>query len=264
MTSRRTMRNLWLAWPLLLAAAPAAWAQDVGGLTAFEPPCGPTDMPGYAAIGAAPNIGMWAGRADLGGHIPPGCIPWDLAKSTDVIAVAAQFKHAGPVEDLLARFGAISSLQTIRYWSVTDARWEQLIRRSTALSAANAADARPDFTADELRSGNDLLFLQEENRTSPTVYRMRVTVFSVDSFVIELENISPIRLMLIPLVGRGAFHTVWFLNRLNSEHWGYYAVVGNSGLGGFSSNRKSVINRAVATFRHVAGLPTDQEPPVAP
>ena len=263
MTSRRAMRSLWLAW-LLLTAAPAAWAQDVGGMTAFEPPCGATDMPGYAAIGAAPNIGMWAGRADLGRHIPPGCIPWDLAKSTDVIAVAAQFKHAGPVEELLGRFGAISSMQTIRYWSVTDGRWAQLIRRSMALSAANAADPRPDFTVDELRSGNDLFFLQEENRTSPTVYRMRVTVFSVDSFLIELENINAIRLMLIPLVGPGAFHTASLLNRIDAEHWGYYAVVGNSGLGGFSSNRKSVINRAVATFRHVAGLPTDQEPPVAP
>jgi hypothetical protein len=37
-----------------------------------------------------------------------------------IVALAGSFRHDGDVEDLLRRFGAISALTEIRYWSVID------------------------------------------------------------------------------------------------------------------------------------------------
>jgi hypothetical protein len=51
---------------------------------------------------------------------PPACTGWTARDDGMIVALAGCFRHDGDVEDLLRRFGAISALTEIRYWSVID------------------------------------------------------------------------------------------------------------------------------------------------
>jgi hypothetical protein len=59
--------------------------------------------------------------------------------------------------------------------------------------------------------------------------------------------------------------SVYFLDRESPDVWRYYSIART----GKNSSRLTVghdassINRAVAYFRRLAGIPTDQEPPAA-
>jgi hypothetical protein len=45
--------------------------------------------------------------------------------------------------------------------------------------------------------------------------------------------------------------------------WGYYGLWGIRAGALTSGHEASSVNRALAFYRHVAGIPTDQEPPAA-
>jgi hypothetical protein len=168
---------------------------------------------------------------------------------------------------LLARFGAVSALPTIRYWSVSDKKWEDLITRASALAGPDPRQHRPDFAPAEMIGGADLFFAQDDNRsTGDVVYRLRVREFAPDRLVVATENISPVRYLLLSLAGAGDLQAVYFLQRLAGEEWGYYSLV-RTGAGASAlaaGHAASYVNRAVAFFRHLAGLPAAQDPPAAP
>jgi hypothetical protein len=214
-------------------------------------------------------VRVWSGGAapTAAGWTPPACTGWRPLPSRALVAVAGRFRHDGGAEGLLARFGAVSSLTGVRYWSVTGGRWEGLFTDAAALSGPDPASRRPDFGAAEVASGANLHLVQDDNRsTGGVVYRMRAREAGPDRLVVETENVGPVRFLLLTLAGPGDLRAVHFLDRLGPGEWGYYGLArtgaGASPLAG--GREASLANRAVALFRHLAGLPPGRGPPPAP
>jgi hypothetical protein len=232
-----------------------------------RPPCDAAPSPAYADPGGLPAVRVWS-AGELGADwIPPACTGWHPLPFRVLVATAGRFRYRGKVEDLLERFGAISTLTTIRYWSITDQRWLRLITDASALEGSDPAKRRPDFSAPEMSTGTELYFAQHDNRsTGDVVYRLRIREIAPDRLVVETENVSTVRYLLVPLAGPGDLQALYFLEYLASGEWGYYSLA-RTGTGAsalLTGHEASYVNRAVALFRHLAGLPTDQEPPAAP
>ena len=214
-----------------------------------------------------PAVRVWTAD-ELGiDWLPPACTGWRALAFRILVAAAGRFHFQGGAEELLARFGSVSTLATIRYWSVSDQRWEQLVTSASALRGPDATLRRPDFRIDEMVGGADLYFAQDDNRsTGDVVYRMRVREIDPDRLALEMENVSTVRYLLIPLAGPGDLQSAYFLERRSPDEWAYYNLA-RTGAGASSltqGHEASYVNRAAALFRHFAGLPTDQEPPAAP
>ena len=191
---------------------------------------------------------------------PPACLGWPAGKSKLVVALAGKFRHEGNADALLARFGTISAMRGLRYWSVTDKAWRVLITHAAALGGR-------DFTPDEMKRGTELYFEEEDSRSSgPVRYRMRVREARPDRIVVETENASPVRGWLVTLFPAGSLRAVYFLQRLDGGTWGLYGLSSTgeeaSALAGVSE--ASYINRAAALYRYFIGVPPDRDPPLAP
>lgn len=232
-----------------------------------QPPCkGSASFTQYALVGEAPIVQTWPDLESARLSVLPGCVIWPTSGSRLIVAVAGRFRSVDDVNGLLARFGAVSNLPSMRYWSVTDRSWRPLVTSSTALVAAMAGQPRGDFTSSELRSGRDLYFSQKDSRgASEAVYRMRARESSAERIVLDTDNVTPIRWWGLTLFGPGDLRSVYILERQEPGIWSYYSltrIAGKSWLSG--DHDKSYINRIVAMYRHLAGIPSDLEPPPAP
>jgi hypothetical protein len=249
----------------LLSLARAALASAAA--LAPVPPCAGPALPAFPALGAPPTVLVWRQDAAAAeSWHPPDCLGSFAAAPAVAVAVAARFR-AAEASAILSRFGAISQLTQIRYWSVTDRQWVNLVTRATALSRPDPKAIRPDFTAAEVASGQPLYFAQRDNRSSaPVVYRMIGRALKPDSFMIEVENVTPVRFYLLPIFPIGGLRVVYLLERAGDESWSYYSLtaVDRRASSLALDNDRSFINRAVAAYRHTAGIQTDQEPPPAP
>jgi hypothetical protein len=250
----------------VLAAVPAALLQVAAAAQGPSPPCGNPAEPAYSAPGEPEHSGTWT-QTDLGDRwVPPACTGWTGTDFKIIAALAARFRGPAGVDQLLARFGSISSQVGLRYWSATEQRWRELITAATAVDGPDRRAPRADFSPAELRSGKDLYFSQRDNRSSgEIIYRMRAIEVSPSRIVITDENVTGIRLLLATLFPPGAVQTVHILERQSDGGWGYYSLTrtrGNSSFltGGFAS---SYVNRAIAFYRHIAGLPGDGAPAAA-
>jgi hypothetical protein len=228
------------------------------------PPCEGTPFPAYSQPGAEPAALIWSAAAQW---TPPPCTGWRKEASEIGIALAGSFRFKGTTDDLLARFGAVSTLSGVRYWSVSDASWRTLIERAAALARPDDALTRADFAVAEMRSGNLLYFSQRDNRTSQDVqYRMRVKTLSPDRLSVEIENASAVRLYVLPLYRPGALQSWFFIDRLAPDLWGFYALARSVDTPRLMPGdaRRSSANRALAFYRHFIGEQTDRDPPLAP
>lgn len=249
---------------LTLLLVPLGGAQ---GVDAPRPPCGTPPLPAYPELGNAPAVRIWTGEELGAGWIPPTCIGWDQFPFRMLVATAGRLPYAGDADGLLARFGAISSLSTVKYWSTSDQGWEDLITHAAALDGLDARRPRPDFRVAEMVGGADLFFALDDNRsTGDVIYRLRVREIGPDRLVVEAENASPVRYLMFPLAGPGDLRFLYFIERWSTTEWGYYSLMGiGTGASRLTIGyQASYVNRAVALFRHLAGLPTDREPPAAP
>jgi hypothetical protein len=78
------------------------------------------------------------------------------------------------------------------------------VTEATALSAPDPGRRRADFTATEMVAGQDLFFAQSDNRSSKeVVFRLRVLEMRPGGLVIQTENVSAVRLLLLTLFGPG-------------------------------------------------------------
>jgi hypothetical protein len=228
-----------------------------------NPPCEAGSGPAYPLPGAPPSTETWRGGAASDWQ-PPVCLGWTGGNFTLLVALAGSFHFAGGADDLLTHFGAPSTFRGIRYWSVTDRRWDTLINDAAALAGPAGPQRRPDFTGPELRAGGDLYYMQSDNRSSgDVVYRMRVLDAARHRMIIETQNQSRVRLFILTLFDPGDLESTYFLEPVAPGIWGYYSVFGirEHMIARLGSSEASYINRAVALFRHTAGIPTDQEPP---
>jgi hypothetical protein len=225
-----------------------------------RPPCGSPPLPAYPTSTSAPTIQS----RTVAGWTPPTCLDWDGPAPTLLVVIAARLHESGGPDALLARFGAISRLAGLRYWSVTAQAWQTLIQDAFAVTDATGTSRREDFRLEELRSGLPLYAAQRDGRSSGIViYRMRVIARTSDRIAVSVVNVSPVRASVVTLFRPGELQATYFLDRLGTDEWGYFGVWGvTTGLftGGHAA---SSINRAAALFRHFVGIPSSQEPPAA-
>jgi hypothetical protein len=79
------------------------------------------------------------------------------------------------------------------------------------------------------------------------------------------SNVSTMCYFLIPILHPGDLQSMYFLDRESDGVWRYYSIVrtGKNANGLIAGNESSSVNRAVAFYRHLVGIPTAQEPPGA-
>jgi len=232
-----------------------------------RPPCGVEPFPAYPALGAPPEITLWTAGGAGGDWTPPSCTAWHRNSATLVVGLAARFHNAPGVDTMLARIGAISSLPGVRYWSVTDKQWNAMFTRASALEGPSPGSLRGDFSAAELRSGRELYFLAADNRSrDDSVSRLRISGAENGRLVIETANLTALHWLFVPFAAPGDVQTWYFLEHETGDSWRFYsltrvlyaspffvAVVPNA----------SYVNRAMAMYRYMTGIPTDRDPPAA-
>lgn len=231
-----------------------------------QPPCGSATFPSYPDVEKSPAVRTWD-RAESGRDwIPPACTGWTETGFTALVVTTARFRHISGIEGLLRRIGAISERVGIRYWSTTHKRWQTLIIDAHALSEAAVDRRRDDFSPGELAEGRSLYFQQEDNLTGKAIYRMRIRKASPDRLVFDTENIDAVRYLFMPIFPSGGIQTTTFLDRESKDVWRYYSIMRTSRNASLLTvgNEASSVNRAVAFYRYLAGIPTDEDPPAAP
>ncbi len=228
------------------------------------PPCGGDVRPAYPDLEHSPALKVWIHSASGEAWAPPECAGWSAPGFSTLVVTTARFRNRGGVDDLRRRLAAISRLKGVRYWSATGKRWETLILDAYALQAADGA-RRADFSPGEIAAGKTVYFHQEDNLTGRAAYRLRIRSVSADRLVFDLENATPIRYLLLTLFDAGEAQGVYFLERESADVWRYYGMartLGNAA-GLMAGHEASLINRAAALYRYLAGIPTDQEPPAS-
>jgi hypothetical protein len=229
------------------------------------PPCGTEPVPFYPALDDSPVVKLWS-KSDLGRDWrPPACTGWAALGFTTLITTVARFRHTSEAEGLLRHIGAISALKGMSYWSTTHKQWQILIVEAYALTGAQAGQHRKNFTPDEMTEGKILYFEQVDNLSGGAVYRMHIAEASASRIVFDVENVSTMRYHFFPLFNPGEMQSIYFLDRESENVWRYYSIVrtGKNASRLAAFNESSEINRAVAFYRQLVGIPTDQEPPRA-
>lgn len=229
------------------------------------PPCGNEPEPPYPGLTDSPAVKFWNRGSLSKGWTPPACTGWTGADFSTLSTTVARFRHASGVAGLLRRIGAISEMEGVRYWSTTHQRWQTLIVEAYAVTGPQGGQRRKDFKPDEMTQGQVLYFQQVDNLSGKAIYRMHIAASTADRLVVDVENVSTMRYFLVPLFRPGEMQTVYFLDREPEGVWSYYSMVrtGKNASSLTTGHEASSINRAVAFYRHLAGLPTDQEPPAA-
>lgn len=236
-----------LAFALLAFISLPAWAQP-------RPPCGAQAAPAPAAPGADPVVATWSKVR----WAPPACLPWREGQFRMVVALAGSFRHDGDAAALLARFGAVSKKKGMRYQSVRDGGWRVLVKDAAALTAPKAGERRADFAPAEMKPGAELFYEETDNRSSaPVVYRMRVLEADGARIVVETENLSPIRAVMVTVFPPRSLRTAYFLERRDARTWAVYGLsaTGEDASTLAAGSAQSYVNRATALYRHYTGQP---------
>jgi hypothetical protein len=233
--------------------------------TGPQPPCGSEPNPPYPNLSESAVVKAWH-KSELGyDWKPPSCTEWGAAGFTTLVTIAARFRYTLDAKELLRRVGAISQLAGMRYWSTTHKQWKTLILEAHAKTGVQPGQPRGDFSPDELNEGKEFYFEQEDNLSGKGTYRMRIAAASTNRLVIDIENVSTMHYLLVPLFRPGEVQSMYFLDRESQDVWRFYSIVRTRTTSNWllTGNESSAINRAVAIYRYMVGIPTDQEPPAA-
>jgi hypothetical protein len=237
----------------------------IGAESGPQPPCGAEAFPPFPTLDTSPTVKVWNASNLEQGWKPPACTEWATSDFSTIVVAAARFRFTAGVDGLRRRIGAVSQTTGIRYWSVTQKRWQKLILDAHASPGPDSDRRRPDFAVDEIAEGRTLFFQQEDNLFGRVTYRMRIRSASTGRLVFDIENTTAIRYLMIPLFQPGELQSVYYLEREAVDVWRYYGIARTRGRAGalIAGHEPSAINRAVASYRHLAGIPTDQEPPAS-
>ena len=228
-------------------------------------PCGGAASPAFAKPDTPPTITvLHANDLDNAKSHYSGCTGWDPAsKATLVVALAGSFRFVGTIDGLLARIGSVSTLSKVQYWSTTSAKWRPVAYAASALTEPNAKSRRNDFLPSEFKKNASFYYWENDSRSGEVIIRVSVRERTTDRAVIVTENITPVRSFFVTLFPPGTIQGAVVLQRMSVHTWGVYLVSrtleGSSGLA--KGHEDSYVNRAVALYRQIAGIRTDQEPP---
>jgi hypothetical protein len=238
---------------------------DAEPQTGPMPPCGMEPIPAYPDVNEQSVVKSWS-KSDLGRDWkPPVCTGWAQVGFTTLVTIAARFPNTSKAEGLLRHIGAISELAGMRYWSTTHKQWRTLILDAYALTDSKHGQRREDFTPHEMKEGSVLYFEQVDNLSGKSIYRMHIIEASASRLVFDVENVSTMRYYFVPIFHAGELQSVYFLDRESDKAWRYYSIVrtGRNANGLIAGNESSSVNRAVAFYRSLIGIPATQEPPAA-
>jgi hypothetical protein len=181
------------------------------------------------------------------------------------LTVASVVTSADSPAVLIERFGAISRLLPVQYWSTTEHKWRPMVSAAAAVVSPDSRLARADFSLAELLAPADRYYSLTDTRSGhAVVYRLRVRSPRAAELTVDIANVDPIKQWGITLYAPGGLHTLYLLQQRSSGTWSYYSItrlLPSSFLAG--GHDKSYINRAVALYRHLVGIPTNTEPPAA-
>jgi hypothetical protein len=211
------------------------------------------------------TVRSWS-KSDFGGDWrPPACTGWAAPGFTTLVTIAARFRDTSDVGGMLRHVGAISELTGIRYWSTGHKEWRTLIVDAYALTDSQSGLRRGDFKPDEMKKAGVLYLEQVDNLSGKAIYRMHIAEASANRLVFAIENVGTVHYHFIPVFHPGEMQSIYFLNRESDSVWRYYSIMrtGKNANQLIAGNGSSLVNRAVAFYRHFAGIPTDQEPPAA-
>jgi hypothetical protein len=232
-----------------------------------QPPCGTDPIPAYPGADNSPTIRFWSESVFGRDWKPPTCTGWSEVGFSSLITTVARFRYTSGADGLLRHVGAISQLEGMRYWSTTHQQWQTLIVDSHAATASRPNQPRQDFAPNEMQEGKVLYFEQADNLSGAASYRMHIAEVSADRLVFDVENVSTMRYFFLTLFHPGEMQSIYFLDRESDDVWRYYSItrIGRnaSRMATGPGHAASSINRAVAFYRSLVGIPTDQEPPAA-
>ena len=258
----KTLAEIRVRWILLVAAVTGvvAMASDKPG----EPACLSGGVPPLYAPLNAPPIAQ-AIRVPTGAAPPAGASCFGKSDSAVWITVASIVQTSDSQTTFIERFGSISALLAVRYWSTTDQKWRPMVSAASAVASASSRLPRADYSLAELVTGEDRYYTMADTRSGRAfIYRLRLWQNQPTEVVLEVTNVDAIKQWGITLYAPGGLRTLYFLKKQSPGVWAYYSitrVLPNSFLA--EGHDKSYINRAVALYRHIVGLPTDAEPPAA-
>jgi hypothetical protein len=263
--SQAAARRLPVLFLCAVAASGGAFTTRAGETSPIASCSGGAPLPPYAALDAAPNVQLWTATSLQALPALAACLGASSPQLGTLLAVAGTFQSADGETALLSRFGAVSKLLLVQYWSTTDQTWRPVLTAATALTKEAGGQPREDFTATEIESGQDLYLAQTDSRsTNEVIYRMRLRESDSQHFLIETENVTPVRWWALTLYKRGDLHSFYYLDQRSPGIWSYYSL---TRIGGgrwlMTGHENSFINRVVALYRYFAGIPTDLEPPPA-
>lgn len=267
MIERRSTMRYGLATIVLAIAALTGTGTISRADTPAFAPCD-ADLPEtpYPPVAAPPTIHVWTQPSEAATAADASCFGSSESNFRMLVSVAGSFENPIGPGNILARFGMVSKLMSVRYWSTTDKQWRPLVLAATALTAKNSGQPREDFSIAELRGGQDVYFSQKDSRGAGVViYRMRARESGTGRLIMETENVTPVRWFGMTLLQPGGLRASYYFREGSRGTWTYLGITRiaeSSWL--IAGHDNSYTNRVVALYRHIVGIPTDLEPPAAP
>jgi len=227
-------------------------------------PCGSDPYPAYAAPGPQPTISLWRADELPADWVPPACTGWKPRQGDEVVALAGRFEHQGSFDELVARAGAFSRQTEILYWKEKKKRWEQLYKASAALGSSDPASQRPDFSPAEFGVGTPLYFVQDDTEPiGPIVHELIVRERSQTRLVVSTRSLNRGAVYGMSVIPPGGLEGFFLVEHETGPIWRYYALTRVHLLipAALAPPPEDHLNKAVALFRFLAGIPTDVGPP---
>lgn len=257
-------------WPKTLSFALIAVIVSSGLMLSVsdigpQPPCESDVYPAYPDVDKPPATKFW-NQSSLGRDWrPPACTGWRTNGFETMVVTAGRFRSSSGSDGIRRRIGAISELKGLLYWSTSHQAWQTLIVDAYAASEPTKGQHRTDFSPEEISEGKILYYQQTDNLSGKALYRMHIITATPDQLVFDTENVSTMRYLLVPLFHPGDLQSIYFLERESKDVWRYYSIVrtGRNANRLAAGHEASSINRAVAYFRFIAGIPANMEPPAA-
>ena len=245
---------------ILLAGTAAAAEPPV-------PPCAGLPVPGFPAAGAPPAVQLWH-PADLPeGWKPPACTGLAPPAGSLFVALAGSFRHDGDATSLLARVGAVSTHTSMVYWDVGSVAWAPILEDASALSGPDPEARRADFSPDELHAGARLDVLYDDSDPpGSVVYQTEIVAAGPDGFTLVTHNLTSMTLMGISVAEPADISSMLVIERTAPGVFAQYTLtaIDLASMAAVLVSDATHLNRAVGSFRFVAGIPGDRDPPVVP